>query len=363
MTYVLSLILYAYFCPGMVGWMCVIPFYMVVFELSLGRPFKKLLLTIPYFIIAGYSFLASHYAVANRVAEVKNLNLFNHLALNANPLLIITHSIFANGYEIFFPNHLSLYHEPLMITTSVLIVEICVAVAVILAIIPLYRRFKPLFFGVGMFIVTLFPTFTTIGVAWLQADRYLYIGSLVLVCLIAWLYSRFSKYGNWVVAGIAFLFMIYAYTTVVRNCDYVSNHQFWLSTVRQNPASPRAHSEMGRILLAEGNLPMAIMEFKNSAICSPQYDVAYANLGIAYVYQKDFSNAVNSFEKCVSLKSPLFMPYMQVGVIYLNSDMFDKAITRFRQAYFRCKDPVIMKDLQKAWHITRRLNGKHNHPK
>jgi hypothetical protein len=57
------------------------------------------------------------------------------------------------------------------------------------------------------------------------------------------------------------------------------------------------------------------------------------------------------------------MPYMQVGIIYLNSDMFDKAIIRFRQAYFRCKDPVIMKDLQKAWHITRRLNGKHNHPK
>jgi tetratricopeptide (TPR) repeat protein len=355
MTYVLSLIIYAYFCPGMVGWMCVIPFYMMVFELSLGRPLKKLLLTIPYFVIAGYSFLMSHYAVVNRVAEVKRFNLFNHLALNNNILLIITHSIFANAYEIFIPNHLSIYHEPLMITTPMLILEIGVVVALILAIIPLYRRFKPLFFGVGMFIATLLPTFTTIGVAWLLADRYNYLGSLILACLIAWLYSRFSKYGNWVVAGIAFLFMAYAYTTVVRNCDYATNHQFWLSTVKQNPMSPRAHSEMGRILLAEGNYNMAVMEFRNSTITSPSYDVGWANLGIAYVYQRDYAHAVESFEKAISLKTPLYMPYMQVGIIYLNSDMFDKAMVRFHQAYFRCKDKVVNKDLNKAWHIARRL--------
>jgi tetratricopeptide (TPR) repeat protein len=151
--------------------------------------------------------------------------------------------------------------------------------------------------------------------------------------------------------------MAYAYTTVVRNCDYATNHQFWLSTVKQNPASPRAHSEMGRILLAEGNPTMAIMEFKNSAICSPNYDVAYANMGIAYTYIKDWKNAVDAFEKAISLKSNLFMPYMQVGIIYLNSDMFDKALVRFHQAYFRCKDPLIMKELQKAWHITRRLKN------
>lgn len=350
--YIISLCIFGWFASLMFPWILLVAPLVLVYEFT-RRGIRKLYLAIPYFIISGIVVYNNSLMVKARIISIESTKTLGSATMN--PFVQAIHSIANNFVALFYPHNLSLYHEPLFLSDRMLMVETAFFLY-ILAFVPLlYKEAKPLFLGLMFFFVGIAFSLSPKPVAWLLADRYMYFSVILLSFIVAYLYSKTSKYGNIVLAVLFILFLGYSFRTVARNEDYRTNRRFWEETVKQSPLSPRSHNELGRVFFQEGNLNLAIQEFYRSTQLSPTYAIAWNNLANSFEFKGEFPNAVKCYEEAIKNQPDLFQSNLNVGIIYLNSDMFKQAVERLTAAH---KSKPLNKDVIKALDLAQRgLSG------
>jgi len=350
--YVTSLFLYGFFLfsSDNVAWLFTLPVLIALYELSFKGKGKNLLLSIPFFILSLFCLLVKAPRIQHRMEPAKLMH---------NVFIPITHSITSNLFYTFFPFRLSLYHEPVIVGLNRFLFDLIITVLVLCLIFIFWKKSKLLFWGLLSFLIFLIPTYSPKAVCSMIAERYLYFPSILFSCVVAYIYSKFPNRRAFIF--LALVFLIFSFRTVSRNEDYRTNRRLWEQTIKVNPLSYRAHNDLGKALLLEGNVEASIKEFQRSVKLVPFHYQGWANLGTAYLAKNNYQEAMKCYEKSLKINDTLFIPNVNLGILYLYSGRFDEAVNRLVKAQkFDSEDKNISRALteaRKGLKNNRRKNG------
>ena len=308
------------------------PLIIILYDVIFGRWRRTRKYWFWFLIPVAIKLIAIKGLVSQRVVEV---SMDTGSTAFTNPLFNSVYSFFYHSYILLWPAKLTLYREPMVITSFWLKVEI-ISLAIMLLFLPLiYKRSKQLFFALCFFVLFLSPTFSPITICWLVADRYIYLPSVAFSMVIAFFVEKSAK--PVIIRRIAYVFlallvMAYSARTLVRNRDWRTHASIWRATVAASPASPKAHLNMGDVWSLEGDLEKSVREFRLTAQLKPDYAEAYHNLANIYYKMGRIDDAIANYRKAATLKPSLWQSYQDMGIIYYQRGDYAFARDCFKKA-------------------------------
>jgi tetratricopeptide (TPR) repeat protein len=197
---------------------------------------------------------------------------------------------------------------------------------------------RPLLFGLGYFVVTLFPVLGFFDQSFyrysLVADHWQYYSIVGPVALIVAAGSRIclrmGKRGQriGVVASVAVLAVL-AGATWKRAAVYRSEETLWRDTLTRNPNAAEAHYNLGVGLVREGRTEEAIEQWKQQLQAEPDDVEAHYNLGVAMERLGRTQEAIQYYEQVLRLKPDNVRAHNNLGRILLNTGHVQDAIMHF----------------------------------
>lgn len=253
-----------------------------------------------------------------------------------NPLVQIPVAIGSYLKLIFWPAKLTLYQTEMAFTQGQYIVFVLILLAFLGAVVWSWRKNKNIFFWLMFFVITLLPTLTPFKISWIVAERYVYLGTLGIVVVIAILFDKFLKLNeNAKMVGYFALVLIVAslsVRTVFRNQDWKSEDTLWIATAQVAPSGQNIHNNLGDVYARNGDMPKAVEEFQKAIEINPNYADAYHNLANTYQQMGQNDAAVANYEKALSINPQLWQSYQNLAAMYFNSGQYDLALENIKKA-------------------------------
>ena len=166
------------------------------------------------------------------------------------------------------------------------------------------RRLPVAGFAAGWFFLILAPTSSivpVVGQPMAENRLYLPLAGLVGFAVL----GMYALGGRRTLPVAAVIDAGLGLVSVQRNRDYASELSIWSDTVAKNPSSPRAHNNLGKLLLnlnSPGRLPEAIVEFEAALRQKPDLVEAQTNLGNALNAEGRPLEASAHYEEAVRLR-------------------------------------------------------------
>ena len=208
----------------------------------------------------------------------------------------------------------------------------------------LFKKSKPLFFGLAFFIVAFIPFMDLRPLNANVAEHWLYIPSIGLLLVLADLICKKLKLRQHhstrdifkrLLFSPVIIYLIYCgILTLIRNFDWKDELTIWKETARLSNSShihgnlgvaygrkrdyasaklefikaihlqfnyPEAHNNLGVLLLMEGKLDEAKKEFEYAIQFNPNYSNAYKNLGDVYAKKGNKPEAETLWQKALEI--------------------------------------------------------------
>ena len=332
--YLLGLFIFSYFIIKQFSFYSLTPLLFMLSDITFKRWRKNWKLWLPFLGVAGLRLALAKSSLFGRIDSVAR-EMGSGITWN-NPVFNLAYSFFAHLGLLIWPDKLTLYHEPAQISSWFLTLELIILTMLALALPFIYKKAKPLFFALGIFVLFLAPTYSPVLISWLVAERYAYIPSIALSLGLGFAYEKHAQESkltrNIARALFILIIAIYSLRTVIRNEDWKTPQRLWQATVKVSPLSPRAHNNMGDVYCRGGRIELAVAEFKKAIELNPNYADACHNLANTYQSQGNFQEAIVYYQKAISFNPLLFESYYNLGIIYLDSGEWDKAIEKLDKA-------------------------------
>ena len=200
---------------------------------------------------------------------------------------------------------------------------------------------RPLLFGLGYFVVMLFPVLGFFDQRFYQlslvADHWQYYAIIAPIALVVTAGERIGRgWGEqgryWgAVLGVAVL-MALGVATWKRSCVYKSNETLWRDSLTKNPDAWMAHYNLGTALLHSGRLEEAIAPLEQAVRLSPGLTKAHSNLGIALAQVGRVQEAVVQLEQAVQIDPDLAEAHANLGHALMLAGRVPEAVRHWEQA-------------------------------
>jgi len=118
----------------------------------------------------------------------------------------------------------------------------------------------------------------------------------------------------------------------LNNGDLNQAEKYYIKAITQNPKDCRSYNELGVVYLKEKNFPDAINCFKQAIEIDKGNAVFYNNLGLAYHRQGKYKKAISEFKKSIALDPKPSRRYINLGLAYMKLGNFQKAKENFDRA-------------------------------
>ncbi|HUI05793.1 MAG TPA: tetratricopeptide repeat protein [Verrucomicrobiae bacterium] len=176
---------------------------------------------------------------------------------------------------------------------------------------------RPVLFGLGYFVVTLFPVLGFFDQAFywhtLVADHWQYHSIIGVIALVVAAgqkaVHRMSEWGRSAQvlvplgAGLAsvVLVAVLGVATWNRSSVYAKEATLWQDNVTKNPNAWVAHYNLGVDLKGMGRMREAIGHFEQTVRLCPDFAKAHINLGAALAHEGRIEEAVHHFERALQI--------------------------------------------------------------
>jgi tetratricopeptide (TPR) repeat protein len=208
-----------------------------------------------------------------------------------------------------------------------------VVVAVLVLSILALRRAPTLAFAGLFFFATILPVSWLLAVGDMVPERFLYIPSLAICLVVAWLVaSLWQQRRAWGVALALLISLLWVVLTFNRNADWRNNLTLWSRTVAASPQSTLAHNSLGLEFLNRGQYEKAIAEFDQVLKIDQENQNAYINLGAAYATQEQYQEAAEALQKAIELVPERALPHFHLGIIFERLGDTEQAIVAYQNA-------------------------------
>lgn len=214
---------------------------------------------------------------------------------------------------------------------------LAVVVTLVGAAFFIYRYSKEISFGLGWFLITLFPVFNLIEIYHPLAERYLYLPIIGFCLVVPVLINGPARrhFTNPSVSNVVTLVPVivilsfYASVTIPRNRDWQNNFVLWSKTIQSSPNSLIAHGGLGMAYLNRGLPDEAAEQFEISIKLAPADHKSYYNLGLVYHQKGDLKKALEYFNRSVTLNPEFVKAHYNLATIYLQQRSLDLAIRHY----------------------------------
>jgi protein O-mannosyl-transferase len=300
---------------------------------SLRRNWKKV---IPYFTISFFLLILYVAKIGSRTSAVASVSYQSTGGGLYNPLIQIPVAVGSYLKLIFWPAKLTLYQTEMSFSEGQFLILLLIFLTYLGAIIWSWRKNKDIFFWLVFFIITLLPTLTPFKISWIVAERYVYLGTLGIIIMVAILFDKFLKLNeNAKMVGYFLLTVIIAslsVRTIIRNRDWRSEDTLWIATAQVASSGQQIHNNLGDVYARQGDMQKAVDEFKKAIGINPNYADAYHNLGNTYQQMGQNDLAIENYQKAVSINPQLWQSYQNMAAIYFNQGQYDLALENIKKA-------------------------------
>ena len=327
------------------GWMFITPFLLVLMDQFLIEKkinFKNITFYLPVLIIS--LVFAALLLPGFYKGRIEDLNTLYYVNTDATTPLInrIPYIVYMEFRTLFYPIILSIYHEGAYISSVEYSLMIVVTLVVISGILYFLKKDIRVSGLLLMILFSILPSFSPVIIAWLAAERYLYIPSIFSSVLIAlflmWVEGKINKNSknekselkkNFGTYSFLIILVLYSIRTVARNVDLRNSKNLWIATKKTAPYSYRVYNNMGDVLANEGDLDGALENFKRSVALKPDYADAVHNIGHIYMVKKDYPQAIFHLQKSLDMNPRLYPSAYKLGIIYAGQGEYEKAKSYF----------------------------------
>ena len=198
------------------------------------------------------------------------------------------------------------------------------------------KKQKQLFFWLLFFLISILPTMLAFSLAWIVAERYIYLGSLGIIAMFAILWHKLntrvfdSKKLFWLVGILIVLGL--GTRTVIRNQDWRNQDTLWLATVKVAPSGQVIHNNLGDMYGRHKQYDKSIKEYLTAIGINPKYADAMHNLANTYLEINNVEQAIYWYEQAIKFGPHLWQSYQNLGAIYFQLNDLQKAEELFGQA-------------------------------
>jgi tetratricopeptide (TPR) repeat protein len=238
----------------------------------------------------------------------------------------------------------------------------------IIYIFVMYRKeIKGLSFGIGWFLITWLPVSGFAPVAYLMADRYLYIpgmGFCFLMILGCYLMYRFFslRFSNVVMTIGLILLLLFYMRTAVRTFDWKDEISLWTSAVRARPHYAKAYVSLANAYSDIGDRKTAQLVWNKALSLNPNLPQVWLNQGISFKRQENYEAAERCYKKALELLPTYGRAHYNLGLLYMEQALTKQALHHFQAASEHLYDRLntaYLKGLS-HYHIARIFFSQHN---
>lgn len=204
-------------------------------------------------------------------------------------------------------------------------------VALLAAVVWLYKRDRLISFGLAVFLLLLAPTSSIVPIKDAIAERrmYLPIAGLILALLGVAAKIRFTPAQRWATATV--ILLTCAALSWNRSAVWESDLTLWSDSVSANPANYRAHFGLGSALLIRHDCVAAAREFAAARSLEGSNEEILWNLGVADQCGQKPAEALVAF-RSFAAAHPTAAAYNQIGLVEAALSHTDAALDAFEQA-------------------------------
>ncbi|MGC8863197.1 MAG: tetratricopeptide repeat protein [Armatimonadota bacterium] len=165
------------------------------------------------------------------------------------------------------------------------------------------------------------------------ADHYQYVASIGLIAIAAGAMSaavgRFGKTAAVIPAAVLVALGLLTW----RQClVYKDAETLWRDTLAKTPSSAIAHTNLGRILLEQGQPDEAFSHFREAAGIAFDMPEVQNNLGVALFSKGDLRGAERCFRRAIRSDPRYADPHVNLAGVYLRQERFVAAEREARAA-------------------------------
>ncbi len=169
------------------------------------------------------------------------------------------------------------------------------------------------------------------------ADHFQYLASLGPIVLVAasgaYAAGRLRKPGRTILgAAAALLLVCLGLLSWRQGTHYSGVESIWRDTIKKNPGSFLAHTNLGALLQGEGNLEEARQHYEQALRFKPDYSLAHANLGVLYEWRGDFGRARLHYELALRFEPDMAEAHYNLGFLSEKEGDLERAEAEYREA-------------------------------
>ncbi|MFA6285612.1 MAG: hypothetical protein WC643_03755, partial [Parcubacteria group bacterium] len=167
-----------------------------LYEISFGSlkyNWKKIL---PFFSISFFLLIFYALKIGYRVSAVESQSYQQAGGGIYNPLIQIPVAIGSYLKLIFWPAKLTLYQTEMSFSQGQYIALFLIFLTFLGALFWSWRKNKDVFFWLAFFFITLLPTLTPFKISWIVAERYVYLGTLGIIVVVAMAVNKILNFGE-----------------------------------------------------------------------------------------------------------------------------------------------------------------------
>jgi protein O-mannosyl-transferase len=292
-------------------------------KVNLGKVFLGVILAFGVLLVLGWPMINSRILNVNSGINASD-------SVYYNPFFQYPTAMTKYLQLIVIPTDLTLYHTmytiPVWLNWTILLVYLT-------SVVWYFFKDKKIFFALAFVFVAAAPSMAPVKVSWLVAERYVFLGSLGIALLLGLFAEKFWRRKIMIVIFLSSLVGVYSARVFLRNIDWQTNHNLWVTTCQVSPNSHNAWNNIGDDYdkLAqlentnEGKLRQyenAIKGFGQSYAIKPNYADAYHNQANIFYKMGRLDLARNAYETAISYNAN--MPQTLKTLVQL--DLMEKNI-------------------------------------
>lgn len=253
-----------------------------------------------------------------------------------NPFVQIPVAIGSYLKLLFWPVKLTLYQTEMTFSQGQFLVLLFIFLTYLGIVAWGYFKNKIVFFWLAFFFITLLPTLTPFKISWIVAERYVYLGTLGIIVVVAILFDKMLNLNENARTvcyfALVIIIALLSMRTIIRNRDWRSEDTLWLATAAVAPSGQQIHNNLGDVYARQGDLNKAAEEFKKAIEINPNYADAYHNLGNTYQQMGQTESAIENYQKALEINPNIWQSYQNLAAIYFNAGDFSKALENIKKA-------------------------------
>jgi protein O-mannosyl-transferase len=239
------------------------------------------------------------------------------------------------------------YAWPLAKTTQAIALPLALVGALLVGTIMSFWRWPPLGFAGAWFFIVLAPTSSVIPIADAAFEHRMYLPLAAVIVVVSVAVQRLlGRVGAALrlshaarravlVATVLLVAGAYGAVTARRQQDYLSPIAMWAEVVKQRPANPRAHNNLGVVLALEGRIEEAIPHYREAIRVGDSADVSYIqahyNLGLALAAQGKFDEAISCYREAIRLEDKYVDARVALALALARTGRLEEGIQQLRR--------------------------------